>query len=499
MILILFSLELLTDVVTLRGGMRLVVSQRKERTMRAATWLGLGALLLAAYPFVVDAQEKKKEGGFDAAKMVGTWTYASGGVKGLKLDKDHFKGSKVVITRDKITLEGEQGKFVIKYTLDTKKKPVGLAMEMTESPFGAGATAKGIVEFKGDELKICYTAEGDAPTAFEAKDGGNNHLFVLQRAGGEKKKEGLSAAPAGFDKAREGIEHGKVETVEYASKSVGGKRKMTVYLPPGYSKDRKYPVFYLLHGAGDDETGWQKKGTADVILDNLYAEKKIAPMIVVMPNGFAVRSQGAVFAHFLAQHADANKDGKVTQEEMLAAAKQLFHEADKDNKGAVDETQMAEAINRLMPAPAAGRAGAPRGMMGNNAFEDDLLKDAIPYIESHYPVQADREHRAIAGLSMGGGQALSIGLKHLDTFAYVGGFSSALGNRGNTVSADTGKQLRLLWLSCGDADRLMDASKAFHTALEERKIPHVWHIDSGGHTWPVWKNDLYLLTPMLFQ
>lgn len=326
----------------------------------------------------------------------------------------------------------------------------------------------------------------------------------------EKKREGLPAAPKGFDRRRDGIEHGTMETVEYSSKSVGGKRKMVLYKPPGYSKDRKYPVFYLLHGAGDDETGWQKKGAANVILDNLYADKKIASMLVVMPNGFALPpgaprgfGPGAFFAGAIVKQADTDKDGKVTPKEWLAAAQKFFEQCDKDNKGALTERQIAEGINRAMRAPPGaarrGRRGFGRGFGRNNRFEDDLLKDIIPYVESHYPVQADRQHRAIAGLSMGGGQALTIGFKHLDTFAYVGGFSSALfGDQGNLIAENAVKQLRLLWLSCGDEDRLMDASKTFHTALQAKKVPHIWHIDSGGHTWPVWKNDLYLLAPMLF-
>lgn len=324
--------------------------------------------------------------------------------------------------------------------------------------------------------------------------------------GQENKRGQLSAAPQGFDTKRNEIPHGNVETVEYSSKSVGAKRKMVIYTPPGYSKDRKYPVLYLLHGAGDDETGWWKKGAANVILDNLYADKKIAPMIVVMPNGFARRpgeptgfGPGTVFAGAIVKQADTDKNGKVSQEEWLAAAKKFFQECDKDNKGALDEKQIAEGINRMTRSDGAARGGR-RGFGMNTLFEDDLLKDIIPYVEAHYPVQADREHRAIAGLSMGGGQAFTIGLKHLDTFAFVGGFSSALfGSQGNLVSEDAGKKLRLLWLSCGDEDRLLDASKSFHNALQEKKVPHIWHIDSGGHTWPVWKNDLYLLAQMLFQ
>ena len=315
----------------------------------------------------------------------------------------------------------------------------------------------------------------------------------------EKPKE-LPAAPKGFDTKRDGIERGKIETVEYDSNSVATKRQMTIYLPAGYSKDVKYPVLYLLHGAGDDETGWQRRGAANVILDNLYADKKLVPMIVVMPNGSVRLRPGKALAAAIMKRADTDKDGKLTLDEVLAAAKQVFKEADKDNKGTVDEKQLAEAINRLMPAPRPGLPG--RSLGGDTAFQDDLLKDIIPYVESHYAVQADREHRALAGLSMGGGQSLNIGLRHLDTFAWVGGFSSALFGRPGDLIAEPGdgsRKLRLLWLSCGDADRLMDASKSFHAALQEKKVPHLWHVDSGGHTWPVWRNDLYLFSQVLFR
>jgi enterochelin esterase-like enzyme len=210
---------------------------------------------------------------------------------------------------------------------------------------------------------------------------------------------------------------------------------MVIYTPPGYSPERKYPVLYLLHGAGDDETGWQRKGVANTILDNLYADQKIVPMIVVMPNGIVRTS------------------------------------------------------------------GNDRGRGRDNAFEADLLQDILPFVESNYAAQPGAEHRAIAGLSMGGGQALAIGLAHLDTFAWVGGFSSALfGPQTELIGDATDRQqLRLLWLSCGNADRLIEGSKALHEALEQQKIPHVWHIDAGSHTWPVWKNDLYLLSQQLFR
>jgi len=310
----------------------------------------------------------------------------------------------------------------------------------------------------------------------------------------------LEPAPSAFASRRDGVERGKVETVEYDSKSVGDTRKMTVYLPPGYSKDTKYPVFYLLHGAGDNEGGWTRNGAANLILDNLFADKKIVPMIVVMPNGSPQGPRpGTVLAGMIMKRADADKNGIVSREEFLAAAEALYKELD---TGKLDQKLLATGLNRLMPV-----SGAPGGRQRGfgdfvSGFENDLLKDIIPFAESHYPVLADREHRAIAGLSMGGGQALTIGLRHRDLFAYIGGFSSALfGNSSALVpaQADASEPLRLLWLSCGDEDRLMDANKNFHASLEQKNVSHLWHIDSGAHTWPVWKNDLYLLSQRLFR
>jgi enterochelin esterase-like enzyme len=198
-----------------------------------------------------------------------------------------------------------------------------------------------------------------------------------------------------------------------------------------------------LDGIRGDENGWTRTGSADVILDNLYADKNIAPMIVVMPNGRAS-----------AEPRPAN----------------IFEQSNIE----------AYAV-----------------------FEKDLLSDVIPYIESHYPAKADRDHRALAGLSMGGGQSLNFGLSNLGTFAWVGGFSSAPNTKpARELIAEprtANEKLRLLWISCGDQDNLMNVSKKFHEALTEMNVSHVWHVDSGGHTWPVWKNDLYLLSQRLFQ
>jgi uncharacterized protein (TIGR03067 family) len=141
-------------------------------------WLGVGAVLLAMCPHGAIGQGKDDK--FDPAKLVGTWKYVSGVKNGAKLDADHFKGQSVVITKETLTLKGE-ATFVMKYELDPKAKPVGIKLTITESPFGAGAKAEGIIEVNGDDLRICYAPEGAAPKTFEAKEGSNFHLFVLKR------------------------------------------------------------------------------------------------------------------------------------------------------------------------------------------------------------------------------------------------------------------------------------------------------------------------------
>jgi enterochelin esterase-like enzyme len=259
---------------------------------------------------------------------------------------------------------------------------------------------------------------------------------------GPDDKAAFPPAPSGFDEIRDNIPHGKVETTEYDSKSAGYTRKMLVYTPPEYNSDKKYPVLYLLHGIGGTEINWTRTGNANTILDNLIADKKVEPMIVVMPNG----------------RADESMTPQTPWGEQFAAF---------------------------------------------SAFEKDLLNDVIPYIEKNYSVIANREHRAIAGLSMGGGQTLNFGLSNLDTFAWVGGFSSAPNTKPIEENMpnpkEAAKQIELLWISCGDQDGLINISQAYHAYLKENGVDHIWHVDSGGHTWPVWKNDLYLLAQLLFK
>ena len=168
-----------SGVVAARPARTGFLPKERELALKTTLWLSACAILLAMSPFGAIGQGKDDK--FDATKLVGTWKYVSGVKNGEKLDADHFKGQSVILTKETFTLPGEM-KFVMKYTLDTKTKPVGIKIEITESPFGAGMKAEGIIDVQGDDLKICYAAEGGAaPKSFEAKEGSKYHLFVLKR------------------------------------------------------------------------------------------------------------------------------------------------------------------------------------------------------------------------------------------------------------------------------------------------------------------------------
>lgn len=258
----------------------------------------------------------------------------------------------------------------------------------------------------------------------------------------EDDKAAFPPVPEGYDQARDGIAHGQLEMVEYDSKSVGNKRKALVYTPPGYSADTKYPVLYLLHGIGGDEEEWRRGGNPNVILDNLIADKKAVPMILVMPNGRA-------------------------------------------------QTDDRPGPNAMQTAPAFG------------VFDKDLLGSLIPFVEAKYSVIQTRESRALAGLSMGGGQSLNFGLANLDTFAWVGGFSSAPNTKpGAELVPDpekATKQLKLLYVSCGNKDGLIRISQGVHGYLKEKNVPHIWHVDDHAHDFQHWKKGLYNFAQLLFK
>ncbi|MGO4292331.1 alpha/beta hydrolase [Chitinophaga sp. RAB17] len=264
----------------------------------------------------------------------------------------------------------------------------------------------------------------------------------------------FSDPPAGYNAQHSNVSHGKLTVVQYDSKTLGKRREMNVYTPPGYSAGKRYPVLYLLHGLGQDYRQWTEWCQADNIADNLIADGKMPPIIMVFPNG--------------------------------------------DSKLTVTDTSTA------------GRSGRADGFEGyRKPFEEDLLKDIIPYIESHYATINDHEHRAIAGLSMGGGQSLNIGLHHLETFAYIGGFSSAPNtNKFGGMYADVEfvpdmkaarEQMKLLWIGCGNKDGLFGISEKAHQYLNEIGVPHIWNVDTNGHDNNEWDRNLYLFSQQIFK
>lgn len=253
-------------------------------------------------------------------------------------------------------------------------------------------------------------------------------------------------APAGFDQApTNGIE-GRIEVFEYDSTVTGKRRMAVVYLPPNYSSARKYPVLYLLHGIGGNEWEWKGYIRADVVVDNLIKAGKAMPMIVVMPNGRALPD---------------------------------------------DST------------PPPDKTFSPENAAGFAKFERDLLDSLIPAVQAKYSASTNREDRAIAGLSMGGGQALNFGLGHLDTFAWVGGFSSAPNTKPSAElvpdPAAARAQLKLLYVSCGNKDGLINVSQRVHTCLTEQKIPHVWNVDDFAHDRLTWANNLHHFAQRIFR
>jgi enterochelin esterase family protein len=260
----------------------------------------------------------------------------------------------------------------------------------------------------------------------------------------------LPGEEAAFQENRP-VPHGEIRQVWYQSSTLGTQRRMHVYTPPGYESSRdRYPVFYLLHGGGDEDSGWSTIGRAGFIMDNLLAEKKAKPMIVVMPNG-------------------------------------------------------------SLPRPAA--AGAPLGPASRTSsqerFTSELMKDVIPFVERRYRALAGSENRAIAGLSMGGGQTLSVITSHPDQFAYVGIWSAGIfGNAADFEQRNSAflgspdrinRQVKLLAITIGDKDFLLNSSKTLSELLNRKGIKHHLQLTEGGHTWINWRRYLNEFTPQLFR
>jgi len=265
------------------------------------------------------------------------------------------------------------------------------------------------------------------------------------------------------------VPHGAVREVWYNSKVTGTWRHALVYTPPHYDTQTtvRYPVLYLQHGAGEDETGWIRQGHANFILDNLLAAKSCKPMIIVMAYGYARR----------AGQAPPDLSGKP-----------------------FGSPEMMKAMQDMAAA-----------------FEDDVTQALVPYIDANFRTLPDRDHRAMAGLSMGGMQTFQVTLNHLDLFSYIGGFSGAagplvLGDRKldpktdfHGIFADPAafaKKVHLLWIGVGtkEPERMRAGLLRLHGSLEEAKIPHVFYESPDtDHEWQTWRRDLKDFAPRLFQ
>jgi enterochelin esterase family protein len=268
------------------------------------------------------------------------------------------------------------------------------------------------------------------------------------------------------------VPHGSIAAVTYNSTALGTFRRMHVYTPPGYERSSdRYPVFYLLHGAGDSDEAWTSVGRAGFILDNLIAAKKAKPMIVVMPAGHTRRG-------------------------------------------------------------AAAAGAAAMGRSATEEFVDDFVKDLKPYVEKNYRVLTDRSQTAIAGLSMGGNQTMQVAIRNLDEFAYIGVYSSGLlgafpglsGRRGGApptapaasapqptaadwekehqaqlANAGLKKGLKLFWFATGKDDFLLTTTVATVELFKKHGFTPVFKETAGGHTWINWRNYLHEFVPQLFQ
>jgi len=393
-----------------------------------------------------------------AADITGTWEAQFDTQRGLQKYTFTFKQDGTSVTgKANVEMEDQKREAELKNG-KVEGDLVSFAEPLSIQGNDINITYTGKLSAKGDEIMFKRqvgdfgSSEATAKRTAAAKPATTNPESIGARPPrggrgnqpitlGPDDKAAFPKAPEGFDKARDGIAHGTIETVEYDSTTVGNKRKTLVYLPPGYTADTKYPVLYLLHGIGGDEEEWHRQGHPEIILDNLIADKKAVPMIIVLPNG----------------------------------------RAQKDD-----------------------RANAGMGAAGSFAtFEGDLIKDLIPFIQSKYSVNTNRESRALAGLSMGGGQSLDFGLAHLDLFPWIGGFSSAP----NTHSpeqlvpdpARATQMLKLLWISGGDKDGLINIGQRTHAYLKEKNVPHIWHVNATGHDFNAWKNDLYLFSQLIFR
>jgi enterochelin esterase family protein len=292
------------------------------------------------------------------------------------------------------------------------------------------------------------------------------------------------------------IPHGNVHMVWYDSPTLKLRRRMYVYTPAGYDAgNQRYPVLYLLHGAGGDEDAWFNMGRASLIMDGLIADKKAKPMIVVMTNGNGYQQMAPGFGPL----------PRVEGAMPIPAPRGAGPGAPGTPPAAAAPPPGAPAAPGAPPVPAAvpgapGTAGGRGGALGG-LFPESIVKDVIPYVEKHYRVIAKKNGRAIAGLSMGGGHTLAASNAHPETFDYIGVFS--MGTRDDItdkLQAIKKAGLKFYYVGCGKQDQIcVDGSKNLDALLTKVGINHTFTFSEGGHTWANWRIYLSELAPKLFQ
>ena len=269
------------------------------------------------------------------------------------------------------------------------------------------------------------------------------------------------------------VPHGTMQQIWYPSPTLKqAQRRMYVYLPPEYEKNprKKYPVLYLLHGGGGDEDAWTTMGRASIIMDNLIAQGRTTPMIVVMPNGNAAQTVSQGFGY-----------------------------------GPIPSPQQVNAPPPF-PVPPLGVPLQPQPPVPYpGSYPQSLVKDIIPFVERTWRVQADPTHRAIAGLSMGGSQTIVATSNNPDTFDYIGVFSAGRANNSNDPAAlaqlaELGNgNVKLYWTGAGEIDFSRQGTESLHQALEAANVPTTYKEIPGRHYWFLWRDFLADFAPQIFH
>ena len=340
-----------------------------------------------------------------------------------------------------------------------KAQKVQLLMELGQATYDMVKGPEGFWEVTTKPLLPGFHYYLISADGFVSTDPGSKTFFAARKEVSGLEVPGVESE---FFAVKD-VPHGSVRIEWYFSKATGEMRRIFLYTPPGYDQNReRYPVLYLQHGWGENEAGWSDQGHENFILDNLIAAHKAKPMIIVNDNGLT-------------------------------------------------------GVNFQPPPPprpgSASDAPSPRGVA--KFFTDEryaifdriIAGDLIPFIDANFRTIPNRDHRALAGLSMGGAQAIRIGLNHMDQFSYIGAFSPAIAISDAAKDYDgalsnpskVNQQLRLLWIGIGSDDFLLASVIESHKTLETAGIRHVWVESTGAHVWTVWRKYLADFAPRLFQ